>query len=132
MPRTKFDDEHRIFLQGIMCKGILNDKEVHALHLSSLKACSVEIPEKRQERDQLLVKNIQTINDEIEKLGLKIRKGQDEDTGKSCFMLINNNNRISVAANSYNGHQDMVNHAPCQSSNWHLMVCNTKTAIVKC
>jgi len=94
MPRTKFDDEHRIFLQGIMCKGILNDKEVHALHLSSLKACSVEIPEKRQERDQLLVKNIQTINDEIEKLGLKIRKGQDEDTGKSCFMLINNNNRM--------------------------------------
>ena len=49
MPRTKFDDEHRIFLQGIMCKGILNDKEVHALHSRALKACSIEIPDKKPE-----------------------------------------------------------------------------------
>jgi len=108
MPRTKFDDEHRIFLQGIMCKGILNDKEVHALHSRALKACSIEIPEKKPERDLLLVTNIQIINGEIEKLGLKIRKGQDEDTGKSCFMLINSSNRM-VAGSRDLGTQVQVN-----------------------
>lgn len=90
----KYSDEHRMFLQGIMCKGVLNDREVHRLHDRALKACNIEIPEKKSEKDQLLVENIQTINGEISKLGLSIRKGQDEDSGKSCFMLINNNNRM--------------------------------------
>ena len=92
--RDKYADEHRIFLQGIMCKGFLDHKQVHKLHDSALSVCGIDIPEKKAERDQLLVTNVQTINAEISKVGLVIKKGQDEDTGKPCFLLMNNSNRI--------------------------------------
>ena len=97
--RTKYSDEHRIFLQGIMCKGVLNDHEVNNLHDKALRSCGIEIPEKKSEKMKMLVENIMTINDEIKKVGLSIRKGQDEDSGKSCFMLINLSNRLQLGNN---------------------------------
>ena len=45
-----FEDEHRIFLQGLMCKGVLNPKEVNALHEKALAICNIDIPEKKTER----------------------------------------------------------------------------------
>ena len=91
---STYEDEHRIFLQGLMCKGVLNSKEVNALHEKTLNVCKIDIPEKRKERQDLLAKNIQTINDQLEHVGLVIRKGVDEDTGESCFMLVNTQNRM--------------------------------------
>ena len=99
--RDRYADEHRIFLQGIMCKGVLNDKEVHALHDKALKACNIDIPEKKTEKDQLLVSNIQLINSEIKKIGLLIKKGQDEEKPfKSYFMLMNNSNRMTTGGSN--------------------------------
>jgi len=93
-----YDDEHRIFLQGLMCKGVLNGKEVNALHEKALTICNIEIPEKKVERQNLLVKNIQILNDELTKVDLIIRKGVDEDTGESCFMLANTASRVAGAS----------------------------------
>ena len=82
-----------------MCKGVLNDHEVNNLHDKALRSCGIEIPEKKSEKMKMLVENIMTINDEIKKVGLSIRKGQDEDSGKSCFMLINLSNRLQLGNN---------------------------------
>jgi len=96
MPATvsNYEDEHRIFLQGLMCKGVLNSKEVNALHEKALVICKVEVPQEKKERQHLLARNIQIINNELEHVGLVIRKGIDEDTGDSCFMLVNTQNRM--------------------------------------
>jgi len=91
--RPEYEDEHRLFLQGIMAKGVLNNKEVHSLHEKVLKMCSIEIPEKRKDLIDLLATNIRTINNEIESVGLMIKKGVEEDTGESCFMLVNTESR---------------------------------------
>ena len=95
MPSAKpeYEDEHRLFLQGIMAKGVLNNKEVHSLHEKVLKMCNIEVPEKRKDLIDLLAKNIRTINNEIESVGLMIKKGVEEDTGESCFMLVNTESR---------------------------------------
>ena len=91
--RPEYEDEHRLFLQGIMAKGVLNNKEVHTLHEKVLKMCSIEIPERRKDLIDLLASNIRTINNEIESVGLMIKKGVEEDTGESCFMLVNTQSR---------------------------------------
>ena len=91
--REKYQDEHRIFLQGMMCQGILKEKEVYSLHNKALKMCDISIPETREEKNSLLSKNIQTINMELRKVGLLIKKGLDEDSGKSFFLLVNTQSR---------------------------------------
>jgi len=90
----RYEDEHRIFVQGIMCKGVLNSKEVNLLHEKALRKCGIEVPEKRKDQQDLLLANIKTINEELDTAGLTIRKGVDEDTGESYFMLINTQNRM--------------------------------------
>jgi len=89
-----YEDEHRIFLQGLMCKGVLNKEEVNTLHEKALTMCKIDIPEKKVERQRLLAANIQTINNQLEPVGLVIRKGVDEDTGDNFFMLVNTQNRM--------------------------------------
>ena len=96
----EYEDEHRLFVQGIMAKGVLNNKEVHALHEKVLKICNIEIPEKKKDLIDLLAKNIRTINNEIESVGLMIKKGVEEDTGESCFMLVNTQSR-AVGGNKF-------------------------------
>lgn len=92
--REKYQDEHRIFLQGMMCQGILKEKDVYSLHNKALKMCDIAIPETKEEKNSLLSKNIQTINTELRKVGLLIKKGLDEDSGKSFFLLVNTQSRI--------------------------------------
>eukprot|EP00092_Neocalanus_flemingeri_P025312 GFUD01027446.1.p1 GENE.GFUD01027446.1~~GFUD01027446.1.p1 ORF type:complete len:322 (+),score=137.70 GFUD01027446.1:63-1028(+) len=99
-----YEDEHRIFLQGLMCKGVLNSKEVNALHEKALTMCKIDIPEKKAERQGLLMRNIQIINDQLEPVGLIIRKGVDEDTGGSCFMLVNTQNRMVGGSRDLGAH----------------------------
>ena len=92
--RDRYQDEHRIFLQGMMCQGILKEKEVYALHNKALKMCDISIPETKGDQNSLLANNIQTINKELRKVGLLIKKGQDEDSGKSFFLLVNTQSRM--------------------------------------
>lgn len=89
-----YEDEHRFFVQGIMYKGVLNSREVNLLHEKALRKCGIEVPEKRKDQQDLLLANIKTINEELDTVGLTIRKGVDEDTGESYFMLINTQNRM--------------------------------------
>ena len=88
------EDEHRIFLQGLMCKGVLDVDEVLSLHEGSLTLCKMNVPASRKEHLKLLGENILTINDCLSSLGLVVRKGLDEDTGSACYMLINTSNRM--------------------------------------
>ena len=92
--RDRYQDEHRIFLQGMMCQGILKEKDVYALHNKALKMCDISIPETKADQNSLLANNIQTINKELRKVGLLIKKGQDEDSGKSFFLLVNTQSRM--------------------------------------
>ena len=92
--RDNYSDEHRIFLQGMMCRGVLDSKEVHDLLRRSLKACHIEIPQTKDECIIHLREIVRIINAEIDMLGLKIIKGNDEDTGKPWYMLINNSSRM--------------------------------------
>ena len=96
--KERYQDEHRIFLQGIMCRGILKERDVNSLHNKALRMCGISIPETKEEKNSLLAKNIQTINTELRKVGLLIKKGQDEDSGKSFFLLVNTQSRI-IGAN---------------------------------
>ena len=91
---SRMEDEHRIFLQGLMCKGVLDVDEVLKLHEGSLTLCKMNVPESRKEHLELLGGNIETINDCLSSLGLVVRKGLDEDTGSACYMLINTSNRM--------------------------------------
>lgn len=42
MAREKYSDQHRIFLQGFMCRGILNLQEVIDLYTIARKRCGRE------------------------------------------------------------------------------------------
>lgn len=92
--KEKYQDEHRIFVQGLMCRGFLKEKDVHALHNKALRMCGISIPETKEDKNSLLTSNIQTINQELRKVGLLIKKGQDEDSGKSFFLLVNTQSRM--------------------------------------
>ena len=36
-----YKEKHIIFLQGLMCKGVLNSKEVNALYEKALAVCKI-------------------------------------------------------------------------------------------
>ena len=91
----RYSDEHRIFLQGIMSKGILNAKEADNLLRMACGRCKIEIPVYRQGRSEKITKFVMTINKELGDLGLEIRKAFDEDshTKDSYYVLCNNYDR---------------------------------------
>lgn len=87
-----YSDEHRIFVQGIMTRGILNSEEVYSLLDMACRRCDVEMPVDRKEKSLKLVKFIQTINRELEPMGMIIKKALDEDTKmKAAFFVLCNN-----------------------------------------
>lgn len=95
-----YSDEHRIFLQGIMARGILNAEEVHTLLNMACRRCKVEIPVDSKGKMEKLKHFIQTINKEIECIGLQIKKALDEDakTRAAFFVLCNNYDRSQEAS----------------------------------
>ena len=95
-----YSDEHRIFLQAIMAPGILNAEEVHTLLKMACKRCNVEIPTDGKGKMEKLKKFIQTINKELESVGLQIKKALDEDAKNRAafFVLCNNYDRSQEAS----------------------------------
>ena len=89
MPASNYGDEHRIFLQGLMCRGILDAKEVNRLLEVALENCKIDIPDQKTEKQKLLLQIITEINENLGDLDLMIKKGVDEDDGTNYFMLIN-------------------------------------------
>ena len=69
-----YSDEHRIFLQGIMARGILNAEEVHTLLKMACRRCNVEIPVDQKGKMEKLKRFIQTINKELESVGLQMHR----------------------------------------------------------
>ena len=87
-----YSDEHRIFLQGIMARGILNAEEVHTLLKMACRRCNVEIPVDGAGKIEKLKRFIQTINKELESVGLQIKKALDEDAkNRAAFFVLCNN-----------------------------------------
>ena len=87
-----YSDEHRIFLQGIMARGILNAEEVHTLLKMACRRCNVEIPVDQKGKMEKLKRFIQTINKELESVGLQIKKALDEDArNRAAFFVLCNN-----------------------------------------
>lgn len=83
-----YSDEHRIFLQGIMARGILNAEDVHMLLKMACRRCGVEIPVDGKGKMEKLKKFIQTINRELEPMGLQIKKALDEDTKQRAAFFV--------------------------------------------
>ncbi len=98
-PASSYGDRHRVFLQGIMAKGILDFQEVHRLYKTSYKVEGIDVPELRKG----LVPLIHEINSELDDLELKIVKVYDEDfyDRKTFYALINRSNRRGLASRAH-------------------------------
>jgi len=89
MPEGKYDDEHRLFVQGLMAKGILSTKEVYSLLELALESCKIDFPEEIKDRQKTLLNFIHEINETLSDLDLTVRKVVDEDDGANYFILMN-------------------------------------------
>lgn len=100
--QLKYGDEHKVFLQGIISRGIMNSGEVMDMFCLACNRCGgkkaikisnyhhnrkymkcyylVELPEVQAERNEKLKNFIICINQEIRDLGLEIKKAIDEDS----------------------------------------------------
>ena len=81
-----YDDPHRMFLQAMMCRGIINTSEFRNLFNTVLRRCNVEESDSVEDKKSFLL----ALNGKIEnKCGLKILKAQDEnDTKKTKSYLV--------------------------------------------
>jgi len=89
MHDIEYADMHRVFLQGMMSRGVLDFKEVNELLLASVDYNDLYLPSGKDEKRELLQSIISAINDKINDLNLAIRKGVDEDNGSNFFILVN-------------------------------------------
>lgn len=93
----RYGDEHRIFLQGIMCNGILDQKAVRNLFEIAMARVEGDIPEELRERDLRAALLVKSINDELDrnKLNMKIIKISEEDRRKkqTSYVLVNRMDR---------------------------------------
>jgi len=82
-----YDDEHRMFLQALMVKGILKSKDVHRLMDDVFERFQLDMPDNKEARQAALLQMIMQINSKLETVHLCIRKAVDEDDGGNYFML---------------------------------------------
>ena len=61
-----YKEKHIIFLQGLMCKGVLNSKEVNALYEKALAVCKI------RGKDQIVFLKLITILSIFHMLTLQI------------------------------------------------------------
>ena len=72
----KYEDEHRLFLQGIMSRGMMGFDETFKLFKLICERCDVGIPESKKEVVENLALLVREINKTIEDLSLEILKVQ--------------------------------------------------------
>ena len=91
-----YGNTHKIFLQGIMCRGILSSTEMNNLYDLSLKRCNIEpLPKKDPRRINNLARFIHSINDKLDVLNLKLVKTFDEESPKKLSYLVLANKKDS-------------------------------------
>lgn len=76
-------DAHRMFLQAIMCRGILNAREVRQLY----KDCSN--PTESDVEPAKIQQFVSTINSTLRRYSMEVRKGISEVDGSHHYALVN-------------------------------------------
>lgn len=80
---------HRIFLQGLMCRGIVDANEALKLYEFAAIRCHGEVSDDRNEKFKKMGPFVRQINEQLEKLGMKILKVSDEfKTVKASFFTL--------------------------------------------
>jgi len=84
-----YGDEHRIFLQAIMNKGILEGYEVFNFFTIACERAGVPVASDQTMKNKQLVKFLKIINEEIGKhCGMKIVKATDEENSLAHYTLV--------------------------------------------
>ena len=63
-------DQHRVFLQGMLTRGMVNSKELDELHDISLARCGIPITENRLQKQNELKHFLKVIGENIGHLGI--------------------------------------------------------------
>ena len=91
----EYGDQHRIFLQGMLTRGMVNSRELHELHDISLTRCGIPVPENQMEKNNDVKRFLKIINDNCGHLGLSLVKIKDEEsTGNRAFIALVNRNEL--------------------------------------
>ena len=88
-----------VFLQGIMCAGILKGKEMWDLIDNALQRIDYRLPDNQMAKHRYLKDFLKCINDEIEQINMKIEQVSDEESKKrtNSLILVNrNSNGVSA------------------------------------
>ena len=88
-------DQHRVFLQGMLTRGMVNSKELDELYDISLARCDIPVTENRIQRSNDIKRFLRVIGDNIVHLGLQLVKIKDEEsTGNKAFITLVNRNEL--------------------------------------
>ena len=88
-----------VFLQGIMCAGILKGKEMWDLIDHALQCVEYRLPDNQMAKHRYLKDFLKCINEEIEQINMKIEHFSDEESKKKTKSLIlvnRNSNGLSA------------------------------------
>ena len=104
--QMEYGDEHRIFLQGIMGAGILKGNEMWELIDVALKRIGYMLPDDKMAKHRYLKDFVKCINEEIERINLKIENISDEESKRKSNLISN----ISYDTESFpSSRQDILN-----------------------
>ncbi|TRY61194.1 hypothetical protein TCAL_01482 [Tigriopus californicus] len=120
----EYGDEHRIFLQGMMCRGIADYQEILKLLQCVCVRCNLVFPNEKKDQARMLVHIVQQINTKLDPLGLLIDKVIDEDNKArvTYFGLFNKIDRSQEATELTK--KAMVNYNPGELEFLKLVVEN--------
>ena len=86
-----YSDEHRIFLQAILSRGIMNADEARAQFEMACKRLNVKIPVEEKNKREKFKRFLEAINAELKSLRLEIKVTFDEDVPiKTGFFVLCN------------------------------------------
>ncbi|RUS78374.1 hypothetical protein EGW08_013867 [Elysia chlorotica] len=77
-----YGDGHRLFIQSMMSRGIMNITEVKEV----LSECGIDVGTEFKDK---VVRFVRLVNQHIGPINLEIRKGVEEEDGQQCYVLAN-------------------------------------------
>jgi len=98
--QMEYGDEHRIFLQGIMVAGILKGNEMWELIDVALKRIGYMLPDDKMAKHRYLKDFVKCINEEIERINLKVENISDEESKRKSNLMILVNRNSSYGMNA--------------------------------